>query len=172
MNKGLVIEFTSLLDVILIMLFWVMMTSSNRVQQAEEYAEEQIAEAAIANAQALEEADNKIAELDRYLQTVEGFENGEMLTISVTYTDGADVLSFSRSDKLISSMVMDKHTDAKAQLMLVLGNVSTEDNIILCAFIYDGSTVLYRDVQAVKTAFEEIRDDFDNVYFTMVNTSP
>ena len=172
MNKGLVIEFTSLLDVILIMLFWVMMTSSDKVQQAEEHAEKQIAEAAIANAQALEEADTKIAELDRYLQTVEGFENGEMLTVSVTYTDGTDVLSFSRSDELISSVVMDKHTDAKAQLTLVLGNVSTEDNIILCAFIYDGSTVLYRDVKAVKTAFEEIRDDFDNVYFTLVNTSP
>ena len=43
-NKGLIIELTSLLDVILIMLFWVMMASSDKADKAEAEADKKLGE--------------------------------------------------------------------------------------------------------------------------------
>ena len=41
-NKGIIIELTSLLDVILIMLFWLILNMSNTAANAEKKAQEQI----------------------------------------------------------------------------------------------------------------------------------
>ena len=44
-NKGIIIELTSLLDIIMIMLFWVMLNVSNNAQDIEKKAQEKIDEA-------------------------------------------------------------------------------------------------------------------------------
>ena len=57
-NKGLIIELTSLLDVILIMLFWVMMNSSAKAEQAQENATTEIENANSQLEQIREEAES------------------------------------------------------------------------------------------------------------------
>lgn len=189
-NKGLVIELTSLLDVILIMLFWVMMVSSDK---ADKNAQEKIDAANAAAAVRISEADSRAAqeineakaEADRkvaekqaevqkyadYAQTVEGFENGEMLSISITYVDSKETLSFARSGEQISSVVLTGYSNIDYEIRRVLDTLPNKDGIILAAFIYDGNTALYRDVEAVRKALEGLRKDYEGIYFAYINTS-
>ena len=120
-NKGLIIELTSLLDVILIMLFWVMMVSSDKADKAEQQAEQKV-QAANAQAQVqvdeakkdaeryinerLAEQKDNMEKLDEYVKTIEGFENGEMLSISITNVEQNEGLSFTRSGQQISSVTL------------------------------------------------------------------
>lgn len=189
-NKGLAIELTSLLDVILIMLFWVMMVSSDKADKAEQDAD---AKVAAANAQAQQQIDSAVEEanknaekyinerlaeqreqldmLDEYIKTVEGFENGEMLSISITYVDSSEMLSFTRAGEQLSSVVVTSYSNIEYEIRRVLDMLPDRNGIILAAFIYDGNTALYRDVQAVRQALEGLRKDYSGIYFAYINTS-
>ena len=46
-----------------------------------------------------------------------------------------------------------------------------KDSIILAAFMYDGSSVLYRDVNTVQTTLGKIKGNYKNIYYTQVNTT-
>ena len=192
-NKGMIIELTSLLDVILIMLFWVMMVSSDKADKAEQKAEEKVKAADVRAEQmikdARDEADSKIDEakkevadklalyqadndrMKEFVQTVEGFENGEMLSISITYSDSKGTLSFARMGEQISSVVLNEHADVEYEIKRVLDQLPDKDGIILACFVYDGSTALHRDVESVKRALEGLRREYKNIYFAYVNAS-
>lgn len=174
-NKGLVIELTSLLDVILIMLFWVMMVSSDKAGKAEEDAQAQAAQQ-IAEANAKAEAfiaENKaqLEMLEEYVKTVEGFEKGEMLSISITYVDSSETLSFAHGGEQISSVVLTGYSNIEYEIRRVIDMLPNRDGIILAAFVYDGNTALYKDVEAVRNALEKLRLDYKSIYFAYINTS-
>ena len=185
-NKGLIIELTSLLDVILIMLFWVMMVSSDKADKAEQQAEQKV-QAANAQAQVqvdeakkdaeryinerLAEQKDNMEKLDEYVKTIEGFENGEMLSISITYVEQNEVLSFTRSGQQISSGTLTGYSNIEHEIRKVLDTLPNKNGIILAAFIYDGNTALYRDVQNVRAALENLRKDYGGIYFAYINTS-
>ena len=59
-NKGIIIELTSLLDVILIMLFWLILNMSNTAANAEKKAQEQIDAANAKVEQAKQDAQKQI----------------------------------------------------------------------------------------------------------------
>ena len=185
-NKGLIIELTSLLDVILIMLFWVMMVSSDKADKAEQNAEAKVqqanAEAQVKIDEAKEDAERYINErlaeqkedlekLDEYVKTLEGFENGEMLSISITYVDQSEMLSFARSGEQISTVALTDYSDIEYEIRRVLDTLPNKNGIILAAFIYDGNTALYRDVLGVRKALENLRKDYGGIYFAYINTS-
>lgn len=170
-NKGLIIELTSLLDVILIMLFWVMMNSSGKAEQAEENARIQAEQADAQIQQIKDETSSQLETMDEYVKTVEGFENGEMLSISINFKDGYDILSFAKGGEELSSVVLNEQTDVEDEIRSVLDKLSADGKIILCALIYDGDTALYRDVVTVREVLELLRDDYGSFYFAYINTS-
>ena len=185
-NKGLIIELTSLLDVILIMLFWVMMVSSDKADKAEQNAEARVQQANVQAQEKIEEAKEnadryinerlteqkeELEKLDEYIRTIEGFENGEMLSISITYVDKSEMLSFARSGEQISAVVLTDYLDIESEIRKVLDMLPNKNGIILAAFIYDGNTALYRDVKAVRNALEALRKDYGGIYFAYINTS-
>lgn len=183
-NKGLIIELTSLLDVILIMLFWVMMVSSDKADKAEQKAQQDIAAANTRAEQQIEEANRnaeevitqKEKELDgklvQYKETIEGFADGEMLSISITYVDNREMLSFTRFGEQLSSVMLTSYSNIEYEIRRVLDMLPAKDGgIILAAFIYDGNTVLYRDVEAVRKALETLSKDYEGIYFAYINTS-
>ena len=189
-NKGIIVELTSLLDVILIMLFWVMMVSSDKADKAEQKAEEKV-QAANAQAQvqidkAKEDADryindrlaeqkDKLDKLDEYSRTLENFENGEMLSISITYVGEAagrtEMLSFARAGEQISSVALTDYSDIESEIKKVLDLLPNKDGIILAAFIYDGNVDLYQHVIAIRKALENLRSEYEGIYFAYINTS-
>ena len=192
-NKGLVIELTSLLDVILIMLFWVMMVSSDKADKAEQKAKEKVVAANAAAAVQIDEANSRADEeiqkaqeaaqkqvdelreeysrYEEFASTVEGFQNGEMLSISITYVDSQELLSFTHKGEQISSVALTTYSNIEYEIRRVLDTLPNKDGIILAAFIYDGNTALYRDVAAVRKALESLRKDYTGIYFAYINTS-
>ena len=59
-NKGIIIELTSLLEIIMIMLFWVMLNVSNSAQNAEKKAQEKVDAANAKVVQAQKDAQDEI----------------------------------------------------------------------------------------------------------------
>lgn len=97
-NKGIVIELTALLDVILIMMFWLMMNlqnsnesiradAENRISQAEQQV--QIAETDIAEAE--KRADNAFSEMEKLQAELENVRNNADREIAEAWKKAASI---------------------------------------------------------------------------------
>ena len=185
-NKGIIVELTSLLDVILIMLFWVMMVSSDKADKAEQKAEEKIQAANVQAQEQIKEAQqdadryindrlaeqkDKLERLDAYDRTLEDFEKGEMLSISITYANNSEMLSFTRGGQQISTVALTDLSVIETEIRRVLDGLPNSSGIILAAFIYDGNTDLYKNILAITRALENLRSDYSGIYLAYVNTS-
>lgn len=113
-NKGIVIELTALLDVIMIMLFWIMMNVQDSSKSASDAAEKRAAVAEQRAEIVQEELDIKTAQLERFrnvLQNIDknaadnqqallGYESGMLVTLDIRYDDKGKLLIYNASDKL------------------------------------------------------------------------
>lgn len=180
-NKGIIIELTSLLDIIMIMLFWVMLNISNNAQDIEKKAQEKIDEANAKTVQAQQDAqeqidkikeENKATELaaKNMQDALDGFSNGMMVSVEMRYSDGKDVIYVSRNNSEPAAVeVNDKLNEELSKALDSYG--LTKDSIILAAFMYDGDKVLYRDVNKVLDTLGKIKGNYKNIYFTQINTT-
>ena len=179
-SKGMIIELTSLLDVIMIMLFWVMMNISQGAEKAEDKAQKEISAANAQVQQEKEKARQKIDNLEseknekdiqiKNMQSAfDGFENGMMISLNIRYENGADKLYISQNGE--NSAVLDIDAFLAENIITKLDSFSKKDTVLLAAVVYDGNTVLYRDVTAVKAAMESVKDNYDNIYFTYINAT-
>lgn len=184
-NKGLVIELTSLLDVILIMLFWVMYSSSSTADKAEQNAAVQVsqvqsqadekvkkaqsdAEQAIAEAQKKAENVNSNAAANQ--QALDGYQQGMLISLNMNFDNGSDTLTIVQNDKTIAEIGSDDDYEQKLKdAFKTLG--SDSGTVMLSAVVYDGNTVLYRDIEKLRQAIEKISAENDKIYFTYINTS-
>lgn len=187
-SKGIVIELTALLDVILIMLFWIMMN----VQEAGESAMADAEKRASAAQQQLEETQNELnrlteknAELLKKWSAAEnlnqeaaanqealiGYEQGKLITLDVEYdTDGK--LYVYNSDERLGSVSLNSVTEISRCIIDSLEKAGLEENdVILCVLIYDGSVSLYKDVKTVNAAIDVVRDLYKNFYCAYINTA-
>ena len=191
-NKGIIIELTSLLDIIMIMLFWVMLNISNSAQDVEKKAQEKIdaAQSKVVQAQqdaisqiekAREDAKEQIAQAEQRnkennaavvkMQTaLDGFSSGMMVSVEMKYAGGKDTLYISQNDGTPVSVNIGD--DLSADLVKALNSYGLDkESIILAAFIYDGDKVLYRDVNRVQEVLSTVKGNYKNLYFTHINTS-
>lgn len=184
-NKGIVIELTALLDVILIMLFWVMMN----VQNGDKTTAENAAKKAAAAEQQLEivreELDAKTNQLERLTSMLENidknaadnqqaltdYENGMLITLDICYDLSGKLIIYNSNGKLGETKIYSE-TEICDCIMQALENADLKRNdVILCTLIYDGSTSLYRDVKAVNTAVDMVREEYVNFYCAYINTA-
>ncbi len=180
-NKGIIIELTSLLDIIMIMLFWVMLNVSNNAQDIEKKAQEKIDEANAKTVQAQQDAqeqidkikeENKATELaaKNMQDALDGFSSGMMVSVEMRYSGGKDVIYVSRNNSEPAAVeVNDKLNEELSKALDSYG--LTKDSIILAAFMYDGDKVLYRDVNKVLDTLGKIKGNYKNIYFTQINTT-
>ena len=180
-NKGIIIELTSLLDIIMIMLFWVMLNVSNNAQDIEKKAQEKIDEANSKTVQAQQDAqeqidkikeENKATELaaKNMQDALDGFSSGMMVSVEMRYSGGKDVIYVSRNNSEPAAVeVNDKLNEELSKALDSYG--LTKDSIILAAFMYDGDKVLYRDVNKVLDTLGKIKGNYKNIYFTQINTT-
>lgn len=167
-QKGIVIELTSLLDVILIMLFFVMMQSG---RQSESYREQ--ADKEIALAQAQTEAVKK--ELDEGKQrekmladALSGFEGGELYELKINFDDTEDVLVLSFAGQELDRLGFEQTKEIEDAVM---GIDVPEGSAVLAAVIYDGNKVLYRDMESIRSALDKLSKENDNIYIGYIDTS-
>lgn len=191
-SKGLVLELTSLLDVIMIMLFWVMTNSSASAADAQDSADKKVREAQAQVAAAEERIDEQARQYDEQIeqikaqamqqeerinedaaknqQAINDFSEGLLITLNVKNANGTGTLTVSRGDHQLSSYsIGDGLYD---QLDLAFASLGVNDDMTaLAAVIYDGDQVLYKDISAVRTAVSSIAQEHRNIYFTYINTS-
>lgn len=192
-NKGIVIELTALLDVILIMLFWVIMDMQDNSEKIREDADSRIASAESmleeerknaesrieqinADAQSrIDEAMEKAEDLDSRAagnqQALDGYKQGLLVTLNLKYNNGGR-LFISKAEDELGSVSLAGNGDISSEIINALdGSGLSEGDAVLCAFVYDGSSALYRDVQNVISAVERVTDTYENFYCTYINTT-
>ena len=157
-NKGIVLELTSLLDVIMIMLFWVMTDVSASADSQKEDAKAQVQ----AVTQQLEEQKQKSADELEKLR--------EDMQLDMRNENGTDKLYISRNDEDIMTVTPDEDISGRL-ISLFEGLGAADGEVMLAAVVYDGDAVLYRNMRIVENAVQAVSDKYENVYFTYINTS-
>lgn len=167
-QKGIIIELTSLLDVILIMLFFVMMQSG---RQSEEYREQ--ADKEIAAAQEQTELVHKQLETEKQKEkmladALTGFEGGELYELKISFDETADVLVLSFAGEELDRLGFEQTKEIEEAVM---GIDIPEGSAVLAAVIYDGNKVLYRDMESIRAALDKLSKENDNIYIGYIDTS-
>lgn len=184
-SKGIVIELTALLDVILIMLFWVMMSVRDGSQADAEAARE---EAKTANRlvaelnNKLEQKDEEIKSLRAFIENfdddsvelqkaLDGYESGKLITLYIKNEDTSRLV-IRNAEKSLGDTNIINSAEMSASIIAALENSGLkQDDVILCAFVYDGSSALYRDVRTVDQAVESVRKSYKSFYCADINTA-
>ena len=192
-NKGIIIELTALLDVIFIMLFWLMINVQEGSAKVREDADSRIAEAQAEVAQIREETEEKLESMREQTdseirrakelaenmdktaaanqQALENYGNGLMLTINLRYSHGGELVVMNGEDELARTAVTSGNDvySALADALKKAG-ISTDD-VVLCAFVYDGSHALFRDVSEITDAVGRLGKSYKYFYCTFINTA-
>lgn len=192
-SKGIIIELTALLDVIFIMLFWVMINvqeSSTRVMEDADsriaQAEAQVAEIQQDTQEQLdsmrEQVDSEIAaakeqaeNIDKNAaanqQALDNYGDGMMLTLNLKYETRGRLAIFNGDEELGSATTTSGDAMYNAIVSALDKAQIGKDDVVLCAFVYDGSVALYRDVSAVNNAVDKVGKSYDHFYCTYINTA-
>ena len=186
-NKGIAIELTALLDVILIMLFWVMMSMEHEKEVVHTEAEETIAqyeadcEQRVSDISA--ELDAVKAQYERFLdenaedaavanqKALDEFAQGRMITLNLTYDAVGKLFILDETGELGHTLLGTEQEIAGEISKVIESSGLDENDVILCAFVYDGSRALYRDVKTITAAADIVGREYNNFYCTYINFS-
>lgn len=199
MNKReIILDFTSLLDVIMIILFFFILFSHIETEDAklEFQAAKEQAEAVSAEAeQKIEEMDGILAELEekekaaeeklreadlagkRQGQNVEGimdFSRSMNLraVLNVEQENGGWSLSIYRGEEFVSQI--EGNTDAQRMSeefsTVISGMGYTGDSTLLCEFVYDGGkNGTRRPFLTAEKMFEELQKQYEHLFYSQIN---
>ena len=205
-NKGIVIELTALLDVILIMMFWLMMNIQNSndnirtdAEQRVSQAEQEVADANEKLSQAEERANKAVSDMEEMQKELEQvrqnadkeiteawkkaasinenatanqfaldrYEQGVLITINLKYDTNSEIIISDNNGILEQSDIITENISEKLISSFENSNL-TQNDVILCAMVYDGSIALYKDVRAVRTAVYDVKEYYPNLYCTLI----
>ena len=188
-NKGIAIELTALLDVILIMLFWIMMSMKQETEEVRVQAQEEIdkyeqmyIDAVEKQNEALElqsEAEKKyeslLADSDAAVsaanqKALDEYAQGRLITMNLRYDAVGKLFIFDESKELGRTIDSKESISDKIDEIFKNEKLSKND-VILCAFVYDGSRALYSDVNRISAAVEDVNANYKNLYCTYINIS-
>ncbi len=189
-NKGIAIELTALLDVILIMLFWVMMNMGRENERVKNEAAEQAAAYEQRTGQLTDEletvrADHEKlqAEFDRYIsenseiiatanqKALDEFAEGRMITLNLSYDAVGKLFILDENGELGHTLLESREKIAESIDKVLIESGLDKDDVILCALVYDGDRALYSDVKLINAAADDVGRKYDNFYCTNINIS-
>lgn len=196
-NKGIIIELTALLDVIFIMLFWVMINVTQSNEDIKADAESMVAQAqADADSQVeqmKQDTQSQIDEIRRQAsddvsaawasaesvnsnaaanqKALEGYEQGRVLTLNLRYFDAGEI-SISNGGIPIGTVKLGTAEEMYEGIAASLEKEGIkEDEVVMCAMVYDGNKALYKDVQDITEAVDMVGKKYDKLYCTYINTA-
>ena len=114
----------------------------------------------------------------QYYQALENYSGDMVLTLNLQYDTMGRTGRLSLNDKIseISHTTLNSHErtqdneDAKKVERFLVSNLDLDSGeIILCAFVYNGSHATSNDVDNVKQAINNIRGNYSNFYCTYIN---
>jgi len=186
-NKGIAIELTALLDVILIMLFWVMLNMEDQTEKAKTDAEEAIAAKQAEFDRRSDELQTELdmvkAQYERFLdenaedvavanqKALDEFAEGRMITLNLSYDAVGKLYILDESGELAHTMLNSEEDIAENIKKVLKDSGLGRDDVILCALVYDGNRALYRDVNLVSSAAQSVGKEYNKFYCTYINIS-
>ena len=188
-SKGIIIELTALLDVILIMLFWVMMNIKDTNDTVRTEAQAQVQEAQDEAAQARDELTrlqdeyaDEIARLEEQARSpekaarenqeaLEDFSDGLIVTLNLKYDAVGKLFILDQDGEIGRTLLDSKEAITEGIISSLEESGLTTDDVILCALVYDGSRALYRDIQAITAAITQVSQTYTRFYCTFINIS-
>lgn len=189
-RREIILDFTSLLDVILIILFFFIlfshietMDAKEAAQKAQEAAQAVAEEAETARLEAEAAREDAYDLLDRASDIEKGaaaniagideFVRGQNLRFSLRMAKRSWTLEIYAQDVLLAEIEQDetdRMTDALSELLTAKGYA--KDDALLCIFMYDGAqggtAAAYREIQAL---FREMRQTYPYFYVTELDSS-
>ncbi|MDE5768939.1 MAG: hypothetical protein K2H82_06095 [Oscillospiraceae bacterium] len=189
-QKGIIIELTSLLDVIFIILFWVMMQMQQQQTELKSDTESRLAQAdqqvqdALAQVEEIQsKADQEITEAWKTAEelnqkafdnqkALDSFSQGNLITIYLDYApDG--IISVSEQREILAEFSLElSETVISERILQALENSRIGENpVILCALVYDGDTALYKDVLKLNAILKQVSDERPDFYCAVMNTA-
>ena len=186
-NRGIAIELTALLDVILIMLFWVMMNMEHETDRVKADAAEAVAEKQAEFDRRSEklqtELDSVRDQYNRFLdenaedtavanqKALDEFAEGRMITLNLSYDAVGKLFILDENGELAHTLISSEDDIADCITSVLDESGLDREDVILCAFVYDGSRALYRDVKTVSAAAETVGKSYNKFYCTYINIS-
>jgi hypothetical protein len=195
-NRDVILDFTSLLDIILIILFFFILYTAFNVEKAELRAEtarseyEDMSAALEAEKARLGEEQTRLqAEWDRVLaldenaarnqQALIAFNNGAMLSFNLQKEDGSDAwrLSATRKESAAAEEVrvgaiLPGDDLCRSILGIIDAAGFAEDDVVIVTFTYNGNVIgTHRLYVEIMKAFRDVQAVRKNVYLTAINTS-
>ena len=181
-SKGIVIELTALLDVILIMLFWVLLNvkgesaewkteADAKIQSLEQQLKTNRKETDKEIEKAWEMAKNINSEAADNQKALYDYEQGLPLVLQLTYQeDGKAAVIIRSQGHERETLWLSGEEKLSDQLIGTLEKSGIDrKEVILCALLYDGNVALYRDVNTVKQAVEQVTQVYTKCYCTNIN---
>lgn len=187
--KDVVLDFTSLLDIILIILFFFILYSAFNVEKAELRAEEARSEYEGLSAELESERAGIQEEWDRLLaldenaarnqQALIAFNNGAMLSFNLQKEDSSDAWKLSATRRASAGAEEERvgailpGEDISGSILRIIGEAGfAEDDVVIVTFTYDGSVIgTHRLYVEIMKAFRDVQAARQNVYLTAINTS-
>lgn len=184
-RKSVIIELTSLLDVIFIILFMVMNQSQTAAEEAKNNAETQIAAAKTEVSQMAKERDSYIAILDETekerenlalmenrIESLESFSEYAHI-VSVYVLDGGYKRSIKITDEneIASIDFSNENIDiGKNVLISELKNyIEGSENPVFITFSYNSDKIYRKDYNMISEAITAVHAEYDDVYIKLTD---
>lgn len=187
--REIILDFTSLLDVIMIILFFFILFSTFDVENAADKAKE--AENSYnslieENQQEQEEWREKAsAEWDRIMQADENaaknqealiaYNEGKVISFNLHDVEKGDIwkLSILSGNKKLNKISSDDVRYLRDKLRETIKDAGySTDDVIICTLTFDGDAFgTEKAVPTVENAIIDIQRDYKNLYFTTINTT-
>lgn len=134
----------------------------SELQKVREDADKEIVEAWKKAASINDNATANQLALDKY-------EQGILITINLKY-DTDTKLIISDKNNILEQSNINVDDISEKLISSFEKSESEQDSVILCAFVYDGSKALYKDVKTVRTAISNVKEIYSDMYCTYINT--
>ena len=177
MNKhDLTLDFTSLLDVVMILLFFFVLFTTFDLQKNNE-ENEKISNALVSESEALVSESKAIDDAKdnsyKNQQALLDFDNGSFISFQLTAVQSSDDWEmdvYYADDHITTITSSESLIDQMSNLFTTL-NIH-EDDAVIGVFSYDGNVLYTVDVvRAIRTAMNEIKEIHEHFYFSEINTS-
>lgn len=185
--REIILDFTSLLDVIMIILFWFILNYRQEMNTKMEQAEQTAANAVAAAEQQMEDADKLSQQAEEALAALSDeskvqssnvaalleFSKGENVNVALVTEEEGWHLDIYKAGSRIGRITDRKSQRIGLELNQILSAAGYEpEATILCVFSYDSTAPGTRAAyEAVTTAFQQIKTGNRHFYYTEVDSA-
>ncbi len=185
--REIILDFTSLLDIIMIILFFFILFSTLDVEKAGESAEEariSYEELKAENQRQQEDWQKKADEEWQRIQDTDknaaanqqaliAYNEGSVIAFNLKDAQSSDIwtLSVLKGNKRLGEIKSDENLEDSLIMMLEKADLKTDD-VIISTLTYDGNSFgTEKSVPQIERAVKKVQKQYRNLYFAEINVS-